>query len=343
MIRAKASEILLRALIWASVVIAALILWRIQEAILLAFGAVIVATLLRMLSDLVSRLSGLHPSVALAIAVALVAAVFGGTFLILGANVSAQIVEVFNRAQAAEQQIRSELASSSIGGLIENLEREGSSTIGGVVRYVLATSLSVAEGAVVLAISAIYLAAQPELYRDGFVRLFAPYLRASAAESMNLIGRSLRLWLLGQLILMVMVGGLSLGATWIIGLPGPLALGLIAGVTEMVPYIGPIIGAIPALLVATTQGMVPALWTAGAYLLIHMLEGYVVGPAIQQRFVHIPPATMLLGIVAIELIFGPFGLLIAAPLTVTLFFAVKVLYIRNTLHEPSGIPGGDRC
>src|ERR1700680_4415306 len=142
MIRAKISEILIHALIWTSVVVVVLLLWRIQEAILLAFGAIIIATLLRMLSDLVSRLTGFHPNAALAIAVALVAAIFGATFWILGANVSAQIVEVFNRAQAAEQQIRSELARSSIGGLIENLERQGSSTIGGVVTDFLATRVS---------------------------------------------------------------------------------------------------------------------------------------------------------------------------------------------------------
>ena len=71
-------------------------------------------------------------------------------------------------------------------------------------------------------------------------------------------------------------------AVWLIGLPSPLALGVIAGLAEFVPYVAPIVAAVPALLVATTQGANAVLWTAIAYILIHQLEGNLIAPLIQR-------------------------------------------------------------
>jgi predicted PurR-regulated permease PerM len=119
-------------------------------------------------------------------------------------------------------------------------------------------------------------------------------------------------------------------------LPNPGALGLIAGLTEIIPYLGPFIGAIPALLVALTKGLIPALWTGGIYLGIHILEGYLVAPLIERRFVTIPPALVLLGITVSSLLFGVAGLVLAAPLTVVTYILVRTHYVENPLEqEPS--------
>ena len=100
-------------------------------------------------------------------------------------------------------------------------------------------------------------------------------------------GEALRLWLLGQLIEMVVIGALSMLAVWMIGVPSPLALGLIAGIGEFIPYVGPLLAAIPALLVALTKSPEATLWTAVAYLIIHQIEGNIVAPLIQRRMVSI--------------------------------------------------------
>jgi predicted PurR-regulated permease PerM len=155
---------------------------------------------------------------------------------------------------------------------------------------------------------------------------------------MYLIGTSLKLWLLGQLIVMAIVGALSYVALLLIGVPSPAALALIAALTEIVPYLGPFIGAVPALLVALSLGIVPVLWVAAAYLGIHLIEGYFIAPMLQRRFVHIPPALALIGIVAMGLLFGTFGVVLAVPLTTAIMTAVKVFYIRDTLHEEADIP-----
>jgi predicted PurR-regulated permease PerM len=136
---------------------------------------------------------------------------------------------------------------------------------------------------------------------------------------------------------MVLIGALSTLAVWIVGVPSPFALGLIAGVGEFIPYLGPFLAAIPALLVAITVSPQTALWTALAYLIIHQIEGNVVAPLIQRRMVSIPPAVMLLGIVAITYLFGMVAIVFAAPIVVVVFASVTLLYVRDTLGEKTAL------
>jgi predicted PurR-regulated permease PerM len=118
-----------------------------------------------------------------------------------------------------------------------------------------------------------------------------------------------------------------------LGIPSPAALALIAGIAEIVPYLGPFIGAVPALLVALAIGPVLAMWTAGAYLLVHLIEGYIAAPLVERTFITIPPALILLGLVVVELIFGTGGIILAAPITVVVFVLVKMRYVDDPLEQ----------
>jgi predicted PurR-regulated permease PerM len=124
-------------------------------------------------------------------------------------------------------------------------------------------------------------------------------------------------------------------------LPSPLALGVIAGLAEFVPYVGPIVAAIPAILVATTQGPSAVLWTAIAYLMIHQIEGNLVAPLIQRQLIFIPPAVMLFAIITVLFVFGDFSVIFAGPIAVIIFVAVNKLYVRDRLHENTVLPGED--
>jgi predicted PurR-regulated permease PerM len=161
-------------------------------------------------------------------------------------------------------------------------------------------------------------------------------------EAVDGIASWLELWMLGQLALMAVVGVGSYIALLLLGVGNAGALGLIAGLTEAVPYLGPFIGAVPAILVALTHGLMTALWTAAAYLVLHIIEGYVVGPILQRRFARIPPAVILSGIFACQLIFGFGGMVLAAPLTVALFAVAKILYLRDTLSQKVELPSAPK-
>jgi predicted PurR-regulated permease PerM len=327
-----------KALIWTGVVAGVCLLWQIRFALLLTFAAILLAIVLRVLADAISRLTRLGKGGALAASALLILAVVAVSIGLFGYQVSDQFRDLTGRLQAGEKDVMGFLRAHGLGEAADNMNENIVSAVKTYASGVLFASLNFLEGAIVLIISAVYIAAQPDIYRRGAAVLFGRKRRAEVDEGMFLIGTSLKLWLLGQLIVMAIVGVLSFVALLLIGVPSPAALALIAALAEIVPYLGPFIGAVPAILVALSQGAGPTMWVAGAYLCIHLIEGYFIAPMLQRRFVRIPPALALIAIVAIGSLFGIFGVVIAVPLTAAIMIAVKVFYIRDTLHEPVDIP-----
>jgi predicted PurR-regulated permease PerM len=321
------------ALIWVSVGALAFVIWEIREAILLAFGAILTAILLRLFADWISSWARLSQSISLGVATFAIIALIGFTFWLFGSDLSNQFSQLMQHVQAGVQQLKSLMKQTGDGNFGSSFTQQGTSMIAGLITGFASAGLRAIEAAVVLAISAIYLAAQPQLYRHGLVSLFRPELRPRARRTIDLIGRTLQLWLLGQLLLMLEVAVLSFVAVWWIGLPNPIALALLAGLAEAIPYLGPFISAIPAVLVALTVGLGTAIWTIGPYIYIHHNEGYLTATLIERYFVTIPPALILGGLVAVDLLFGTVGLIVAAPMTVAIYIAVKMAYVEDPLSE----------
>ena len=138
---------------------------------------------------------------------------------------------------------------------------------------------------------------------------------------------------------MLLVGVVTTLGLYAIGLPSALALGLIAGLAEFVPLVGPVFSAIPALLVALSVGGQTVFWVLGLYIVVQQLEGNLITPVIQRQTVDLPPALTLFALIAIGVLFGPLGVLLSTPLAVVIFVCVKQLYVRETLHEETEIPG----
>jgi len=327
-------DTLRRAAIWLGLAVALFLAWRLRTALLLVFAAYLLSLLLRLLATFLARVTRLPRACALALAVVLLFGVVLGSVWLFGAGLADQLHNVLTRAREGYAQLDAFLRKDGID--ISTLRQSVTSM--GAARTVLGLLLHGAEVAVILVIMALYLAAEPALYHRGIVFLFPKSLRAKAVEAVEGMGSWLELWMLGQLVLMAVVGVGSYVALSFLGVSSAGALGLIAALTEAVPYLGPFIGAVPAILVALTQGLMTALWTAAAYLVLHLIEGYVVGPLLQRRFALIPPALILAGIFACQLIFGFGGLVLAAPLTVALYAAAKILYLQDTLKQPVTIP-----
>ena len=118
------------------------------------------------------------------------------------------------------------------------------------------------------------------------------------------------------------------------GVPLVLTLGLITGIMEMIPYLGAWVSAVPAALIAL-QALGP--WYCGMVLLLflalHIFEGYLIAPLVQRRAMHLPPALTLVAQVLLGQLMGALGLLIAAPLTVTVVVLVKKLYVEYALGD----------
>ncbi len=180
---------------------------------------------------------------------------------------------------------------------------------------------------------AIYLAAQPERYRHLCLRLVPPPQRATAEGLFGMIGSVLQRWLVGQMVVMLTIGVLSGLGLWLLGIEAAFALGLMGGLLCFIPFVGAILAAVPATLVAMTQGPVYAVSVVGMYIAVHVIEGNVITPMVQAEATAFPPVLAILCTVAFSVLMGPLGVLLAAPLTLVLLALVEVLYVQHGLGE----------
>jgi predicted PurR-regulated permease PerM len=316
--------------------------WSITSVLLLIFVAILIAVLLSAFADLIARRTPVPKGWSLTVATLVVAALLGTFLYLFGAQLGGQLGQV---ARQLPEAIDAVGARFDIPDAAEKLEEVVQSNADGAALSRAAglgfTVLGIVADLVLVVVAAIYLAADPDLYRRGATKLFPPSQHERIFDAMTVTGNALRLWFGGQLVSMALVGTLSGLAFWWIGLPSPLALGIIAGVTNFIPFLGPILGSIPAVVFAFTIDMNAVLWTVGAVTVIQQIEGNVIMPIVQRRAVSMPPALALFAIVVFGLLFGFLGIFLAVPLTVTLMVLVKKLWVRQTLGEETSVPGED--
>src|SRR5581483_9480297 len=110
---------------------------------------------------------------------------------------------------------------------------------------------------------------EPQLYKDGLLHVVPFRHRPRAAEALDAIAFNLRWWLLGQVFLMVIIGMTTTVGLWLLGIPLALTLGIIAGILELIPYLGACISAVPAAMIAVLRGPHYVLLVGGLYLFLH--------------------------------------------------------------------------
>ncbi len=192
----------------------------------------------------------------------------------------------------------------------------------GVVATV-GTGFDVLAGLVVCFFVAIYGAADPEAYASA-VRAVVPVRHRPLADAiMKEATRELGRWLLGRLVAMIFVAVTTGVAFVLLKVPLAVPLALLAGLLTFVEYIGAVASAVPAVLLAFSQGPVSALWVALTYTGVHVIEGYVLTPLLARNAVRMPPALTLVGQALFGVLVGPLGLTFSTPLLVVAISAGK--------------------
>jgi predicted PurR-regulated permease PerM len=186
---------------------------------------------------------------------------------------------------------------------------------------------------------AVYIAIDPRTYRRGIMHLVPHGARPKASEILDAMGVTLRRWLLAQLIGMVVIGAITTVTLLLLDVRAAVALGIIAGILEFVPYFGPILSAVPAIAMGFLDGPEKALWVALAYLAIQQIEGNVLTPFLMKEGLDLPPVLTILGQAVMALAFGFVGLLIAMPLLGAIMVPIKLLYVQDVVGDDVAVPG----
>ncbi len=311
-------------------------LWTLSDLLVLVFGSILVAVVLHAIAEPIRQVTSIGERLALLLAGLAIIAVLGVVSYLFGSRISGQLVTVAemlpNAASSLSKQMPfltvSELVrDTSIGNLVTSAFSWGTTIFGAVFSLV------------VMIVAGIYIAISPRVYIRGFVRLFPSGTRDQISTTLNDSGHALRRWLGAQLVAMIIVGTLVGLGLAIVGVPSALALGLIAGVAEFVPIIGPVIGAIPALLLASTESFETVLWTLAVFVVVQQVESNIIMPIVAGRAVELPPAVGLFSVVALGILFGPLGLVLGYPLAIVIDVAVQRLYLGGVLKEPISLRG----
>jgi predicted PurR-regulated permease PerM len=306
----------------------ALFAWKISPVLMLFFAGVVLATAVRAGSVPLSRRFGLSETISAAVVFVLLIAllVTGGYFF--GKQIVEQAQELWQALSDAWAKTREFLESTPIGAfLLENVaSAQDPEAMAKVVKGTATVFGGIADLVLVLFL-AMYLAVDPTTYRNGFLLLLPRSVRDDVGDALDASGVALRKWLVGQLGAMVMVGVLTGLGLWMVGVPLALPLGILSGLLDFVPFIGPLLAAIPGILIAFSESPQVALYAALVYLTVQFVEGNLVLPLAEKWAVSLPPALTLLGIVAFGLVFGLLGVLFAMPLTVVTVVMVNKLYV----------------
>ncbi|MCC7252840.1 AI-2E family transporter [Hyphomicrobium sp.] len=315
----------------------ALALWTLSDLLLLIFAAVLSAIALRALAAPLAEGTGMREPLALMAVVLLLVTFAAALVLQFGSLISEQTVYVLQNAPAALQSL-----AQALGLDLNSLSRDfGGSALGALASRAVTIGSSIIEGVaafILVVVGGLYLAAAPQTYRRGLIALFPERWHKPISSTVDDSAFALTRWLRAQLIAMALVGTMTGLGMWLVGVPSPLALGLIAGVTEFIPIVGPIVGAIPALLLASSSGWELTLAALAVAVVVQQLENNLIMPFVVGRVVELPAAVGLFATVAMGLLFGPLGLLLGYPLAIVADVTIRRLYVREALGKTVEIP-----
>ena len=296
--------------------------WRLASVLLLGFAGVLLALVLHRLAEPLHRRLGVAPRLALAIVVIglVVLSVLG--LWLAGSGIAEQVQALRETLPRAVDALRRWLGGTALGrSLLEffneaQMKPEDWSGLAGWATGTLNATLSGIGGLVLLMVLGIYLAADPQTYRRGLLRVVPPARRARVESMLEAAGHDLSRWLLGQAVSMSAVAALTLIGLLAIGQPLAVTLAVLAGLLDFVPYFGPIVAGVLIVAVALTESETRALLALGVVVAVQQAEAFVVQPLAQRWAVRLPPVLGLLAVLVFGVMFGLAGVLLATPLMV---------------------------
>jgi predicted PurR-regulated permease PerM len=311
---------------------------------LLLFGGLLFGVLLRAATNQLHRFLPIKKGILLVVVLFLILGILFGLGALMAPRIAGQIQEIRETIPSAIENLESQLQQYAWGSWlveqfrgadISDMMPDQQTALTGAAGA-LSTTLGVLTDILIIFVLGVLFAAEPKLYVNGLAQLVAPHYRPRIHEVIYRIYKSLAFWLLGKFIAMLVVGILSGIGLIILGVPLAFGLAVIAFLLDFVSMVGPIIAAIPAILLAFLVSPLTALWVVVIYTAIQQFESYVITPLVFKHTIHMSPVLTLASIVFFGILAGPLGLILSIPLVAAIKVMVLELYVKDYL-EKGGI------
>jgi predicted PurR-regulated permease PerM len=323
------------------------------DILLVVFLAVILAIYLNSLADLLHRWPGVPRPLGLTLGVAGTLGALVGVVLLIAPPVTAQVQDLLTNLPrylaSLDTNLNAFIRSIPVlrrgagpgdegqPGLLANALSEILGFLrGAAVPYLRGGVEVLIEGVSVL-VMAIFLARHPAIYADGVVALAPPRRRSLAQAILRDLNLTIRAWVIGQIIAMVLLAALTTLGLWALGMPYFLAFGVFAGVAAIVPFFGVLLSTLlPALFALGAFGVTKALLVGALGVVVHLIEANFVAPVVMERQVNLPPVITIAGVLLIGKLFGLGGLIIAVPILALVMILVRHILLGEVYGDPIG-------
>ncbi|PYT00331.1 MAG: AI-2E family transporter [Acidobacteria bacterium] len=317
------------------------LLYFVFDVILLIFAAALLAIFLRGLAGILGKYVKLGEGWLVLIVSVLLIAILAGAIAFLAPDVAEQVRNLREELPKSAQAAANYISQFGWGrALIEHMPsvddirgRVDTSAILNGVGGVFSSTIGAVGNFFVVVLLAIYLATEPEFYVHGFTKLFPMRRRERVREILATVGEALERWLIGKVASMAFIGLLTWIGLSILGVKLALTLGLLAGLLSFIPNFGPIISALPALLLAFIDRPIMAVYVLGLYIAVQLVESNIVTPMIERRTVELPPALTIVFQLGLAVLVGGLGLVLATPLLAVIMVLVQMVYVQDILGD----------
>lgn len=311
------------------------------DVLMLIVAGILLAIFLRGLADVLGRVLPIGEGWRVMIVTVILVGILAGAIALLSPSIAEQVKHLRDELPRSAQAAAGYISQYGWGrAIVEQLPSfdearqsiDTSRIVSGVGGF-FSSTIGMIGNFFVVVLLAIYFATEPGFYLRGLTKLFPISRRERVTEVLDAIGLSLSWWLIGKAASMLFIGLLTWIGLSILGVPLALTLGLIAGLLSFIPNFGPIISAVPALLLGFIDSPLMALKVLILYIVVQLIESNIVTPLIERETVELPPALTIVFQLGLAVMVGGLGLVLASPLLVVLMVVVQMLYIQDVLGD----------
>jgi predicted PurR-regulated permease PerM len=305
-----------RAAVWIGLVLAVLGIIVLAQPLLLIIGGIVFASILDGGTRLLGRVLPIGRGWRLAIVSLAAVAFMVGTFWIAGVQLGSQAAAFTQTVRGQADRALAYAGANGFGFGTVQVDQLTQQLMGGLGR--LTSAVSSAIGAftsfVMILVIGVFIAIEPRLYERGVGWMLPMRSRDSFYRMSSRMGATLRRLMAGRLVGMAVEGIGTWLLLWAGGVPMAALLGLLTGILAFLPNIGAIISGVLIVLVGFSAGVDAGLWAIAVYVVVQVVDGYVIVPYVARRTVDLAPATVLGAQLLFGALFGILGLALADPI-----------------------------